>query len=506
MLGCAATGIANSMGSQLESMLTDYLNVLESPFIEAREAKHPSESLHILRSTEQQIRSLVEELEEQHEFKQLVGATRSEFSKDDFERRIGGLWDQRVKSFFRRSGLYQNLFAGRQIDPHSIKALYQDAFERSITTTYVAPLEFVEFAEERMDFEDFQIRRFAAEELNELLKQRICQLFYPWAVVNTSRLAPYWFLVCAEEKTPEGPGDWQWSADIEMRYSPFSGRLKQAFRRLILYRWKDPFTEHSQLLIPKRVDPWAGPFQFCIPFTFAISDSLIEAPLRSPDLSLLAVQPVFDNTTGEEIGEEPCPGWVLSEEENHEFCSFIEQAGVLLKNAQLDRPEWRFADTALNFLEKAFLSQGAEQLLWHITTIEALLGEKTESGLTNLLKRRIALILGNSEEERKQIRKNFQELYDLRSDLVHGSATLPDRKIYHGHLGQAREIARAVTLWMLCYLSHIRVTSQHDSELPSRENILAVLDMDEKSRMQAFGLLSCLPEGFPHVSTWWDQG
>ncbi len=51
-------------------------------------------------------------------------------------------------------------------------------------------------------------------------------------------------------------------------------------------------------------------------------------------------------------------------------------------------------------LVKAFFAEGLEQLLWHITAIDALLGEDA-SGLKEKLARRTASILGKTEDEKE---------------------------------------------------------------------------------------------------------
>jgi hypothetical protein len=55
------------------------------------------------------------------------------------------------------------------------------------------------------------------------------------------------------------------------------------------------------------------------------------------------------------------------------------------------RALWEFAETALNFLLKGFLSDGFEQLLWNMVAMEAVGGQK--GGSTRLLQRRIARYL-----------------------------------------------------------------------------------------------------------------
>lgn len=78
-----------------------------------------------------------------------------------------------------------------------------------------------------------------------------------------------------------------------------------------------------------------------------------------------------------------------------------------------------FIYAATRFMVKGFLSAGLDQLLWHITAIEALLGENS-GNLLDTLKRRLSMILGTTEKDRKATRKEFGELYDFRSRLVHG--------------------------------------------------------------------------------------
>ena len=366
---------------------------------------------------------------------------------------------------------------------------------------HLALIEYVSFAHDVLEFDGFKIQCFTQQELEDLLKQHVCRLFFPWAIMDTAELSSYWFLVCEEEAELSFGWELSWGANVEVKYSPFSGALKQAFRRLILYGWKDPVSGAVNLHKAKSADPWAGPFLFNVPFSLTISDSWLVSPHRAPDLSALATQPYFD-AEGRERGMEPVVGYWLSEEESVEFRAFISAIDQLIKGAKMDGPEWRFADTALNFLEKAFLSEGLERLLWHITTIEALLGENVESGLTRILKTRTGLALGRSADERKQIGKTFEELYRLRSDLVHGNASLPDRDIYLSHLGQAREMARKLMVWMLHYLASIREAAKESSDLPSRENLLKVLDMDAPDREEISALLALVPKDFPNPTDW----
>ena len=99
----------------------------------------------------------------------------------------------------------------------------------------------------------------------------------------------------------------------------------------------------------------------------------------------------------------------------------------------------------------------------------------------------------------------FDELYDFRSQLIHGNPELEDREIYLGHLTKARNIARHTVVWMLHYLWHVRqILGGSTTSTPTKDDLLAVLDMDVNSRASTAGILATLPAFFPRVPDWAD--
>lgn len=182
------------------------------------------------------------------------------------------------------------------------------------------------------------------------------------------------------------------------------------------------------------------------------------------------------------------------------FVSFTRSINDVLARL-MAHSEWRFLDIALGFLIKAFFSEGLQQLLWHISVVESLLGEKKE-GITELLSRRVACILGKTRKERASVYKSFKKLYDFRSDLVHGNRELlKANKIYVGHLREARHVARETLLWFVHCLDHVDsrfIESPCNHGLPKREDILSMLDMDTGSRARVEWLFNNLFSGFPH--------
>jgi hypothetical protein len=140
-------------------------------------------------------------------------------------------------------------------------------------------------------------------------------------------------------------------------------------------------------------------------------------------------------------------------------------------------------------------------MLWHITSLEALLGEKGID-LTKKLSQRIASILGSNEKQREIIIKRFKKLYNFRSELVHGKSF--SKQIYIGHLADARDLSRQTIIWFINYLSMIKeelpkITGQE--KMPKREEILKIMDMDRSIRIN-LDLLKSLPNDFPYVKEW----
>jgi len=135
--------------------------------------------------------------------------------------------------------------------------------------------------------------------------------------------------------------------------------------------------------------------------------------------------------------------------------------------------------------------------LWNITVLDCLLGEKGE--VTQTLKRRVGNILGTTEKERKEIRKQFGELYDFRSELVHGNAF--KKKAQHHHLAQARNFARRVISWFVDYLlwvdNDFRQREISYEQYPRRDELLAVLDFDKASFNRLNRFIGRLPATFP---------
>ena len=492
------------MLNKLKEKICGYIDTVQSMFLKERENFRMRGSLRLVRNKAKILPDLVNELEEEDEFNQLVMETRSVFLPyhDEWDYHE---WNRATKHYFRRSGYYDDLFEGKKPNFDATLKNYEEAFQRrEIKITYLAPMEWVQFAESTMNFGTFQIRRFTTDELSEILWNRVNDIFYPWAAVNVNRLQDYWFIYLMVPANPlvsriSEPVDWDQMVLARIEYTSYPRAIESALQQLALYDWQPDGWKGD--LISGEEDKERGWLGFKIPFVLTADDYLLGYPRSAPDLSTLERGVIGETPIGEII-EGPLIHNHLDEIETNSFNELIQHAGSLLTKIRVDQNEWQFLEIALGYFVKAFFAEGLEQLLWHIVVLEALLGEKGE-GVTERLARRISSILGRNDKERKSIRKRFKELYDFRSELVHGKQF--QKQTFIGHLREGRDLARRAIIWFLHYLGNIKAgipQEQLAEILPNREDILSLLDMDEKSRLRLSRLIDSLPEGFPYIPEW----
>ena len=121
---------------------------------------------------------------------------------------------------------------------------------------------------------------------------------------------------------------------------------------------------------------------------------------------------------------------------------------------------------------------------------------KREPGLTESLARRSAAILATTKRERKNWKKKFKHLYDLRSNLVHGRNFKKDT--HRQQLFETRTMAIRVTIWFVHYLGEIAARINDGtwtSEVLQREDFLTLFDRSEADRVCLGVLVNNPPEG-----------
>lgn len=281
-----------------------------------------------------------------------------------------------------------------------------------------------------------------------------------------------------------------------MRYFPLSEPIDSVVKPLVLFGWQTDYWRREP--VDEKEEKATGWMGFNVPSVLTVTDSLDRPPKRAPLLEKLDIKPKFV-TDNEEVIWGPAVYISLDKQETEDFITFVRRTHENLQKLDVEKSGWHFFEVALNMLVKAFFAEGLEQLLWHITAIEALLGEDT-AGLNEKLARRVATICRKTEKEKDSLRKKFKKLYTFRSDLVHGNRF--KKEVYAGHLREARDFARRTLVWFLEFLAIVQdVISQDQNNInyPKRNLLLKLLDMDATERSQLEALLRILPSGFPQL-------
>jgi hypothetical protein len=432
----------------------------------------------------------VSTLEATEEFRTLCHAMKTRLGADGFGSHG---WDHSVGNWFRRSGVYQRAAAGEALPDATVLSedLRRELSRSNSTVTYLALVEYVSFRRTRVDFGRYEITRLSREELDNLLQSQVRADFYPWAVVPTSWLANYWWIVARETQptTPIGKLMVDFTAmDVVSRtYTRLPRPVEAIVQELALFDWRPDWSSGAPEWLP-----------FNIPLVLRIDDHLTAAP-RGPrvDPSALDTEPTFDHETGEEVGERPTIWFSFNDAEATAFEQFVRLEGERLHDALATPWSRPLIEVAARFFAKAFMSGGLEELLWHMATVEALVGEKGE-GVTDRLARRLAEALGTSDAHRKEIRKTFRDLYDFRSELVHGVA--PSKVVLTRHLFEARQFARRLLRWFIRFLGDVREQVEAAgscAEVPERKDVLRLLDLESDGVRRARWILPALPATFP---------
>lgn len=445
------------------------------------------------------------------------------------------LWMMAISNFFRRSGYYFSLYEEKSLDSDDLFERYKSAFNKEeFEITYLVPLGNIRFIASPMDFGDFKIKQFSEEELEAILHNRLNESFYQWAVVDVQSLKDYWFLCVTETISTSDMLSFIDVKDVaSQRFTDYSQKVQYAIQILSVYNWghKGENTSNSDYidvdveeelgLITKeeakkkkaetkktRIDGLMDHFyKFNIPFILNVDDNLFNFPTIAPSLSKSRSNELIskiDSLASGIIAEKMAMDvYQLSrplhfdESETENFKASIRQLKDIIDNV-CPEENFEFVHIALGYLTKAFFSEGLDQLLWHIAMLEALLGEKEE--IRNRIARRVAIILGDTEAKREFLRKQINELYDFRSDMVHGNKFRKD--VESEHLDTARQLARKTLLWFLNYLNYLKENQKEGGRLPDREEILLLLDLKEKKKLSVKELLDSLPQGFPNIKEW----
>ena len=459
---------------------------------------------YIRRDRTQQIRDMSEKCECTPQFMRLLKETKTKYAKRP-DREGDEMWRFSVRNVLRRAKIYADAF-DTECSRTELLQRFVAAFARSEDyCVLLAPLEFVEFKSiDPLDFGSFRIQKYSQRELSAITENETRELFYMESTLDIGLLSQYWWIVANFKTKSHYPGPSfnfpKPNDSVERHFSRFPPRIERILQTLVLYDWdKRGHLKRGDIqryIVDKNRPRWFG---FSLPFIIRCGGSLFSPPSQAPDISPLALEPVF-NDDHVEIGERPRCDIFFNQAETTSFAGQLERIEMRLNAIRDHGDRWKFIDVGVKYLVKAFFADELDQFLWHMVALDALLGER-EAGLTNALAQRTGSVLGSSKAERKKIRQSFRKLYALRSDVVHGNTKLGES--HAGYLAAARHIACDVTLWLLEYLYIVaKDIPYNDARHPQRAEILSLLDTNADERIRISHLIARLPENFPNRDCW----
>ncbi len=415
-----------------------------------------------------------------------------------FPRKVSDTWSGELKNFFRRSRFYFSVFSGERQSPDELfDRFWSGLLYRKAKNTNLRILFGADFTSRVIDCGNFIIQKFTKDELDTLTGREINEIFYPSSRLDTSIVSQYWLIV--EEPVENSAVNVQTDvvmteAEIECAFvkswnAPRIVKLQtpdRVVQLLAIHDWTPDFTEDElQEMNVTQEDVIRNFPGIRVSDTFRVSDDLFSEPLyvRAGDVQPRDISDYF---------------FPISEGQEIKIKETAKKGKKLLKIVEGAKPHWNFISLAMEYFGKAFLTdRSLEQLLWNIAVLDCLLSDNTE--VMQSMKRRIGNVLGAAEQDRGDIRKEFAELYDFRSDFVHGNAL--SEEITEHHLAKARELARRVLAWFIDYLLWVdedfRQREISYEQYPRREELLYVLDFKRASLNRLNRFIGRLPTAFP---------
>lgn len=313
--------------------------------------------------------------------------------------------------------------------------------------THLAPLDLAADLPS-ITFGPAKVGRLTAGDLRTLVDESRLKRLFPHQNFDVERFSQFHWLVVEEtvvlEQEPEARSVpllfMDLSQDlgrIEPHKGRFPGNVEGALFFLLLASWESWSTIAE-------VD-WRG---FRVPWVYTVDSDIFVRPNAPPSPDTLSWEDrVYDDGHGGTYEEERPIVLPLEDVAATELPVWDNSRWAIIEEA---KQSVLFETPIAHFLVRAFLAEGIDEFLAHITTIEAALGLRADyqkssriapdrhKGMraTNKMRGRVAGLLGD-----RRYADQYERLFDVRSAFLHGRAmtaiSTKDRVM-------ARSLARAV--------------------------------------------------------------
>ena len=338
---------------------------------------------------------------------------------------------------------------------------------KTITWTHLCPLDLASSLPS-LKFGSTELRRFTDEELGELFGWEQLNLHYRSALPSLGDLAQFQWLVTRESRAAETTAAARALPTLERLLSdpdpalivPHASRLPAPVEHALFFLLLAPWEDWSTF---PGID-WRG---FTVPWVYSRCDDLFAQPPLPRSARSLNWEPrIASNGYDEDIEWEAPIELPLSDEAMQLPAILSGSAWDLLQRA-LSSP--LFETPVAHFLMRAYLSDGIDEFLAHITLLEAALGTvrdhqpkgKTDPHkslrATQRMATRVSALLGSTKDG-----ATYNELFNLRSAFIHGRSLQPisvDERI------AARRLARRVVQELVLSATSSRAIASREAFL-----------------------------------------
>jgi len=319
----------------------------------------------------------------------------------------------------------------RAIAPEQAAVKLHDAFTlQTVRRRHLCPLDLCDELPP-IEFGSCQVKESTAEQLADLFDAPRLGRHFPAYNLPDRQFSDFRWLVVEEhidvDPRPEARAlpilfmDLsQDFGEIDPHAGSFPDAVEAALSFLLLAPWED-------WVVYPEVN-WRG---FRLPWIHTVDDDLFVRPAAPPAPSALSMQPgIYFDQYGEEVEIERPAVYNLDDAAGDQFSNLGE---ARWKQFETARGSSLFNTPVEHFLVRAFLADGMDEIMAHMTAIEAGLGLEMDHrrGLrpkpdphpkisaSERVAKRLAAVLGDVSASNQ-----YAELFELRSSFVHGRVGL----------------------------------------------------------------------------------
>jgi hypothetical protein len=319
----------------------------------------------------------------------------------------------------------------------------------SVRQCYLCPLDLADALPE-MHFGPASVRNYSSDELSQLFDSHRLARYFPGQPLDARRLAEFWWLI-VEEQAPVPARAGQrampflyenWNRDFgatDPHAGTHPGPVTDALFGLLLAPWEEWHSMETD---------WRG---FLVPWIHLATDDLFVRPRPVPSADSLSWEDAaYEDCDGETIEYQRPLRIHLDDDAERVLASFDHAWWAKIEAAQATS---LFETPVKHFLVRAAFSEGMDQIMAHMTTIEAALGLRSDfkqggrpkgkrMAPSGRLAKRVEALLGDH-----QAGSAYADLFETRSAFVHGRSI--QRLVPSKDRTLARGLARRVTVALI---------------------------------------------------------